>query len=194
MHGPAAPLDELQNYFRPKAEGGILSRKGVVDFSIAKGVAPGVFVVAEAKHPRIVERFDDLHVGKGPYYALTKPYHLTSLEVPLTAAAAALFGTTEMISLPVPSGEVGCMAKRDIAPGETLDAIGETCYRGFALERTYAAERRVIPMGLAHGATVSKPIARGTLITLDQAEPDRRLAIFAARRRQEAMVKRLTGG
>jgi predicted homoserine dehydrogenase-like protein len=192
MHGPAAPLHELQDYFRPKAEGGILSRKGVVDFSIAKGVAPGVFVVAEAKHPRIVERFDDLHVGHGPYYALTKPYHLTSLEVPLTAAAAVLFGTTEMISLPVPSGEVGCMAKRDIEAGDTLDAIGETCYRGFALERIHAAERRVLPIGLAHGAKVVRRIAKGTLITLDQAEPDARLAIHRARRRQDAMVARLT--
>jgi predicted homoserine dehydrogenase-like protein len=191
MHGPAAPLDELQNYFRPKSEGGILSRKGVVDFTIAKGVAPGVFVVAEAKHPRIVERFDDLHVGKGPYYALTKPYHLTSLEVPLTAAAAVIFGTTEMTSLPIPSGEVGCMAKRDIEPGETLDAIGETCYRGFALERIYAAERRVLPIGLAHGAKVMRKIAKGSLITFDQAEPDRRLAIFRARRKQDAMVARL---
>jgi predicted homoserine dehydrogenase-like protein len=191
MHGPAAPLHELQNYFRPKSEGGILSRKGVVDFSVAKGVAPGVFVVAEAKHPRIVERFDDLHVGKGPYYALTKPYHLTSLEVPLTAAAAVIFGTTEMISLQIPSGEVGCMAKRDIEPGETLDAIGETCYRGYALERIYAAARRVLPIGLAHGAKVSRKIAKGTLITLDQATPDSRLAIFKARRRQDAMVARL---
>jgi predicted homoserine dehydrogenase-like protein len=193
MHGPAAPLHELQDYFRPKSEGGILSRKGVVDFSIAKGVAPGVFVVAEAKHPRVVERFDDLHVGKGPYYALTKPYHLTSLEVPLTAAAAVIFGTTEMISLPVPSGEVGCMTKRDIEPGETLDAIGETCYRGFALERVYAAERRVLPIGLAHGAKVTERIPKGALITLDQATPDGRLAIVAVRKKQDAMVRRLTG-
>ncbi len=194
MHGPAAPLDELQNYFRPKAEGGILSRKGVVDFSIAKGVAPGVFVVAEARHPRIVERFDDLHVGHGPYYALTKPYHLTSLEVPLTAAAAVIFGATEMVSLPVPSGEVGCMAKRDIEPGETLDAIGETCYRGFALERVYAAERRVVPIGLAHGARVTHHVARGTLVTFDQVTPDKQLAIFQVRRKQDAMVRRLTAG
>jgi predicted homoserine dehydrogenase-like protein len=194
MHGPAAPLHELQNYFRPKAEGGILSQKGVVDFSIAKGVAPGVFVVVEAAHPRIIERFDDLHVGTGPYYALTKPYHLTSLEVPLTAAAAVIFGTTEMVSLPVPSGDVGCMAKRDIAAGETLDAIGETCYRGFALARTYAAEHNVLPIGLAHGARVVKPIAKGTLIARDSALPDPSLAIVAVRRKQEQMVARLTAG
>jgi predicted homoserine dehydrogenase-like protein len=192
MHGPAAPLHELQNYFRPKAEGGILSRKGVVDFSVAKGVAPGVFVVMEAPHPRIIERFDDLHVGKGPYYALTRPFHLTSLEVPLTAAAAVIFGTTEMVSLPVPSGEVGCMTKRDIEPGETLDAIGETCYRGYALERLDAVAKNALPIGLAHGALVTQRIPKGTLVTRDAAVPDRRLKIVAVRKLQDAMVGRLT--
>jgi predicted homoserine dehydrogenase-like protein len=192
MHGPAAPLHELQNYFRPKAEGGILSRKGVVDFSIAKGVAPGVFVVVEAPHPRIIERFDDLHVGKGPYYALTRPFHLTSLEVPLTAAAAVIFGTTEMVSLPVPSGEVGCMTKRDIEPGETLDAIGETCYRGYALERLDAVAKNALPIGLAHGAIVTQRIPKGTLVTREAAVPDRRLKIVAVRKLQDAMVARLT--
>jgi predicted homoserine dehydrogenase-like protein len=194
MHGPAAPLHELQNYFRPKAEGGLLSRKGVVDFSVAKGVAPGVFVVVEAPHPRIIERFDDLHVGKGPYYALTRPFHLTSLEVPLTAAAAVIFGTTEMVSLPVPSGEVGCMAKRDIEPGETLDAIGETCYRGFALERRDAMAKNALPIGLAHGAVVTQRVPKGTLVTREAAVPDKRLKIVAVRKLQDAMVRRLTDG
>jgi predicted homoserine dehydrogenase-like protein len=192
MHGPAAPLHELQNYFRPKGEGGILSRKGVVDFSVAKGVAPGVFVVVEAPHPRIIERFDDLHVGKGPYYALTRPFHLTSLEVPLTAAAAVIFGTTEMVSLPVPSGEVGCMTKRDIEAGETLDAIGETCYRGYALERLDAVAKNALPIGLAHGAWVTQRIPKGTLVRRDAAVPDKRLKIVAVRKLQDAMVARLT--
>ncbi len=193
MHGPAAPLHELQNYFRPKGEGGILSRKGVVDFSIARGVAPGVFVVVEAPHPRIIERFDDLHVGKGPYYALTRPFHLTSLEVPLTAAAAVIFGVTEMVSQPVPSGEVGCMTKRDIEPGENLDAIGETCYRGYALERRDAVAKNALPIGLAHGALVTQRIPKGTLVTREAAVPDKRLKIVAVRKLQDAMVARLTG-
>jgi predicted homoserine dehydrogenase-like protein len=131
-------------------------------------------------------------VGKGPYYALTRPFHLTSLEVPLTAAAAVIFGTTEMVSLPVPSGEVGCMAKRDIEPGETLDAIGETCYRGFALERLDAVAKNALPIGLAHGAVVTQRIPKGTLVTRNAAVPDNRLKIVAVRRLQDAMVARLT--
>jgi hypothetical protein len=33
---------------------------------------------------------------------------------------------------------VGARAKRDLGTGETLDAIGEYCYRGFALSRADA--------------------------------------------------------
>jgi predicted homoserine dehydrogenase-like protein len=191
MHGPNAPLHELQNVFRPKAEGGLLSRKGVVDYSVAKGVAPGVFCVIEAPHQRVVERLDDLHVGKGPYYTLHRPYHLTSLEVPLTAAAAVIFGDSLMHSLSLPTGDVGCVAKRDIERGETLDAIGETCYRGFALARTDAVMRNALPLGLAHGAKAVGRILKGALITRDVAVPDRRLRIVAVRRQQDAMVARL---
>ncbi|MFM9976261.1 MAG: NAD(P)H-dependent oxidoreductase [Beijerinckiaceae bacterium] len=192
MHGPNAPLGALQDYFRPQAEGGLLSRKGVVDYSIAKGVAPGVFVVIEAPHPRIIERMDDLHVGKGPYYTLHRPFHLTSLEVPLTAAAAVIFGETLMQPLPLPTGEVGAMAKRDIEAGETLDAIGETCYRGFALSRADAISKNALPLGLAHGAKVLRPITKGTLITAADAMPDKTLRIVAVRKAQDAMVARLT--
>ena len=78
------------------------SKKGVVDYTIGKGVAPGVFVIVEATHPRIIERMDDLHVGKGPYYSFFRPYHLTSLEVPLTAARIMLYGKPDMVPLPTP--------------------------------------------------------------------------------------------
>ena len=44
MHGPNADRDEMVKVLIPKADGGILNRKGVVDFTVGKGVAPGVFV------------------------------------------------------------------------------------------------------------------------------------------------------
>jgi predicted homoserine dehydrogenase-like protein len=194
MHGPAAPKDELQNYFCPKEEGGLLSQKGVVDFSVAKGVAPGVFAVAEMRHPRVRERMSDLHLGPGPYYSFFRPYHLTSLEVPLSAAAAVIFNQSHMRPLPVPTSEVGCVAKRDLAVGETLDAIGEYGYRGFAFSRTDAQARKALPIGLAQGATMTRPVRKGELITLADATPDERLKIVEVRRAQDAMIAALTSG
>jgi predicted homoserine dehydrogenase-like protein len=189
MHGPAAPREELQKYFCPKADGGLLSRKGVVDFSVAKGVAPGVFVVAEMSHPRLRERMHDLHLGEGPYYTFFRPYHLTSLEVPLSAAAAVLFGQAHMRPLPAPVAEVAALAKKDLEPGTRLDAIGEYCYRGFAVTRADAAARRALPIGLAQGATVMGPIRKGEYLTYDNCRPNEDLTIVKVRRLQDEMVR-----
>ncbi len=65
---------------------------------------------------------DDLHVGKGPYYSFFRPYHLTSLEVPLTCARIMLHGKPDMVPLPRPVAEVCAVAKRDLQPGEILVA------------------------------------------------------------------------
>ena len=189
MHGPDAPLDRLSAVFRPRDEGGLLHRKGVVDFTVARGVAPGVFVVAEMRHPRLQERMGDLGLGEGPYFTYYRPYHLTSLEVPLSAAAAVLFGQCHMRPLPVPVAEVGARAKRDLTPGEALDAIGQYCYRGFALTRTDAAAQHALPLGLAQGARVTRRVARGDLLTYENCAPDERQRIVQVRRAQDEAVR-----
>jgi predicted homoserine dehydrogenase-like protein len=119
MHGPAADRDEMVKVLIPKADGGILDKKGVVDFTIGKGVAPGVFCIVEAEHPRIIERMNDLHIGKGPYYSFFRPYHLTSLEVPLTAARIMLYGK------PVPSqNATSRWAKPSMRSARPATAVG----------------------------------------------------------------------
>jgi predicted homoserine dehydrogenase-like protein len=193
MHGPDAPLATLHTVLCPREDGGVLTRKGVVDFTVAKGVAPGVFVVAEMRHPRLRERMNDLQLGEGPYYTFFRPYHLTSLEVPLSAAAAVLFGQSHMRPLPVPSAEVGARAKRDLSVGETLDAIGEYCYRGFALSRADALAKNALPLGLAQGAAVTRPIARGDYLTYANCAPDERLKIVQVRRAQDEFIRSASG-
>ena len=189
MHGPSAPVESLHQVFCPRADGGLLSRRGVVDFSVARGVAPGVFAVAEMRHPRLRERMNDLQLGPGPYYTFFRPYHLTSLEVPLSAAAAVLHGTSHMRPLATPVAEVGARAKRDLAIGEKLDAIGEYCYRGFALSRADALAQNALPLGLAQGATVTRRTSAGEYLTYANCAPDARLAIVDVRRAQDDYVR-----
>jgi predicted homoserine dehydrogenase-like protein len=188
MHGPDADRDQMAKVLIPKADGGILNRKGVVDFTIGKGVAPGVFCIVEAEHPRIIERMDDLHVGKGPYYAFFRPYHLTSLEVPLTAARIMLYGKPDMVPMPVPVAEVCAVAKRDLAVGETFDAIGETCYRSFTLTAEDARAQQAVPVGLLEGGKVTAPVKKGELLTRANAAPDATTRLFALRQMQDKML------
>lgn len=188
MHGPKADRDDMVKVLIPKADGGILNKKGVVDFTIGKGVAPGVFVIVEAEHPRIIERMDDLHVGKGPYYAFFRPYHLTSLEVPLTAARIMLYGRPDMVPMPSPVAEVCAVAKRDLAIGDTFDAIGETCYRSFILTVEDARRQHAVPVGLLEGGKVTAPVKKGELITRANALPDQSTRLYALRQRQDQML------
>jgi len=188
MHGPKADRDDMAKVLIPKADGGILNSSGVVDFTIGKGVAPGVFVIVKAEHPRIIERMDDLHIGHGPYYAFFRPYHLTSLEVPLTCARIMLTGKPDMVPLPRPVAEVCAVAKRDLLPGEPLDAIGETCYRSYAMRADDARAAGAVPVGLLEGGKVTAPIAKGALLTAANSQPDSSTRLFALRREQDRML------
>lgn len=188
MHGPEATLETLERVLVPKTDGGILSRKGVVDYTVGKGVAPGVFVVAEMDHPRLCERMHDLKMGgKGPYYTFYRPHHLTSLEVPLSAARAVLLGEAEMFPLQRPVAEVCARAKRDLLPGETLDAIGETCYRSFAMNAAEARAANAWPVGVLHGGSVTASIAKGELITRDKVSLPEDTPLMRMRRELETM-------
>lgn len=188
MHGPAASRDQLAKMLIPAADGGLLSKKGVVDYTVGKGVAPGVFVVVEATHPRIIERMNDLHVGQGPYYCFHRPYHLTSLEVPLTAARMMLHGKADMVPLARPVAEVCALAKRDLKAGETFDAIGETCYRSWTMTVTEARAANAVPVGLLEGGKVLRDVRKGELLTTANSGPDATTRLFALRRQQDAML------
>jgi predicted homoserine dehydrogenase-like protein len=188
MHGPSATLTELEHVLCPTEDGGILSRKGVVDYSVGKGVAPGVFVIAEMAHPRVRERMHDLKLGAGPYYRFFRPYHLTSLEVPLSCARAVLYGTSDMQPLDVPTSEVCAVAKKDLSVGERLDSIGEYTYRAWIMTVGDALKASAVPCGLIENGKVLKPIKKGDLLTRDNIAIDESAKIVKLRKLQDSAL------
>lgn len=190
MHGPSASREELSSVLCPVDDGGVLSKKGVVDFTVGKGVAPGVFVIAEMAHPRLRERMNDLKLGAGPYYTFFRPYHLTSLEVPLTCARAVLYGKADMVPMDEPVAEVCAVAKRNLRAGERLDAIGETSYRSWIMTADDARRSKAIPCGLLEDGEALAPIAKGELITSDNAMVDPGSKLAEMRARQDALLLR----
>lgn len=187
MHGPNATRDELAQVLCTKEDGGILSKPGCVDYTIGKGVAPGVFCIVKPRHPRVLERMIDLKVGPGPCFTIFRPYHLTSLETPLSAARAVVRGTADMQAIAQPVAECVAVAKRDLAPGETLGKIGETDYRGWAMTWPDAREARAIPLGIAEGAKIMKPIKAGSSLTYDNCVPDNSMVVTQIRQRLDQM-------
>ena len=183
MHGPAATREELAQVLCTKEDGGVLSAPGRVDYSIGHGVAPGVFAVVKPRHPRVLERMSDLKMGPGPCYTILRPYHLTSLEVPLSAVRAVVKRAPDLEPLERPVAECATLAKRDLSPGDVLGRIGEYDYRGFAMRWADARRAGALPLGLAERARVKRPVKAGEALTYANCEPDESLVITQVRRR-----------
>ena len=171
MHGPATDRDHLNEMFALVEDGGILHRSGVVDYGVGR-VAPGVFLIVRTDHPRLREAMVLRDMGNGPYYTLFRPFHLCSIEVPLTCAMLAIRRRSNMVPLDRLVSEVFAVAKRDMQPGDTLDAIGGTAY--YSLIDTYETARAedLLPIGLAKGARLVRAVPMDTPITRADVETE----------------------
>jgi predicted homoserine dehydrogenase-like protein len=185
MHGAKATRENLHQVFCPKSDGGVLSQKGVVDFAI--GVHPGVFLVFTTDQPRLKHGLIQRDMGTGPNYLLFRPYHLCSIEVPLTVAQAVIYRESGGHPLPVPVSECIAIAKRDLKAGETLDAIGEYCYRGSIDRVEVARSENLLPLGLARGCVLKRDVACNTAIRYDDVESIPDTLLLQMRRLQDRM-------
>jgi predicted homoserine dehydrogenase-like protein len=183
MHGARSTVEELAKVYVPKADGGVLSRKGAVDFAI--GVHPGVFVIIESDLPHIREGLVQRDMGEGPYYLLFRPFHLCSLEVPISVAVAALYDESSGQPGPRLVSECIAVTKKAVKAGETLDGIGEYCYRG-SIDTFEAASRdRLVPLGIAKGCVARQDIPRDTAISYEMVNVVRESALLDLRRLQD---------
>lgn len=168
MHGARSTVDTLNKVFCPKGDGGVLNRVGVVDFAI--GVHPGVFLTVTTENKRLRHSLIQRDMGSGPYYTLFRPFHLCSIEVPLTAAQAVLYGESSGHPLKTLTSECIAIAKRPLRAGETLDGIGGFSYRVSIELAETAAEAGFLPAGLAKGAVMKRDAGAGEIITYDMVE------------------------
>ncbi|MGC9348161.1 MAG: NAD(P)H-dependent oxidoreductase [Anaerolineae bacterium] len=184
MHGPVTHREILERVFRLEAEGGILSQMGVVDYGVGK-VAPGVFLIVRTDHPRLREAMVLRDMGNGPYYTLFRPYHLCSIEVPLTCAHLAIRGTSNMEPLDYLVSEVFAVAKQDLRVGDTLEGIGGSSFYSLIDRYEVAQAARLLPAGLAKGGRMVRPVAMDQPITYDDVELREPSTVLSLRRLQD---------
>jgi len=159
MHGPKADIKDLVNVFRPKEDGGILSGKGVVDFAIGN-LAPGVFLIYSTKNKMVKADLEYLMLGSGPYYLLYRPYHLTSIETPLSVARAYFYGEPTITPDCGLVSEVITLAKRDLKAGEVIDGIGRYMVYGLIERYSKAKKENLLPIGISEGCILRKDIEK----------------------------------
>jgi predicted homoserine dehydrogenase-like protein len=191
-HGPTGTVDQLPGIYSLKEEGGILNGYGIVDFAF--GVAPGVYAIITTDQPQVHSEMRFLKMGDGPNYVLFRPYHLTSLETPISIAKAAIYGEGSIVPKgDLPVAEVITRAKKDIKAGEHLDGIGEYTVFGSIEEYGRAREEKLVPIGLINGnARMKMDVKKGDFLTYDMVELDQTTEIFRLRQLQEEMAEDLT--
>ncbi|PAE14577.1 NAD(P)-dependent oxidoreductase, partial [Virgibacillus sp. 7505] len=77
------------------------------------GLAPGVFVIVKSELEPVDEELRYLlkvNANHGPHYTLYRPYHLASLETPITIAKAVLHHDTSIHPLGAPVSETVAVA------------------------------------------------------------------------------------
>ncbi|WBW50479.1 NAD(P)-dependent oxidoreductase [Peptoniphilus equinus] len=166
------------------SRGSKLMNYKVVDFSM--GVAPGVFAIARTNSASLDEEMEYLSVGKAPNFAIYRPYHLTSLETPLSIIRAVVLHDASIAPEYGSVAETVTIAKRDLKPGELLGGIGSNEVYGVLETKAVQLAENLLPIGLiTDKATAKVAIKKGTAITWDQVNLDESAAIVKVRRLQE---------
>jgi predicted homoserine dehydrogenase-like protein len=186
MHGPKVEVDDLARVFTPKADGGIFSQRGAVDYSTGS-FAPGVFAVVFTDDKRIRKDMKFITRAEGPYYLHLRPYHLCDIETPQSIAEAVLLGEVTVASDQMHS-EVVAVAKRSLKAGEKIAGIGSADIRGVIYPYKQAREQAMIPLGIAAGGIARQDIARGSPLTEANFTPDTSTFIYRIREEQDRLL------
>lgn len=165
MHGPKVNIDNLLDVFCLKSEGGILGKEGVVDYAIGD-LAPGVFLIYSTDNKFLREELEYLLFGKGPNYLIYRPYHLTSMETPLSIARVFFYNEPTIIPKNELISEVITFAKKDLKKGIKIDGIGGYTVYGLIDSRISAKKDKLLPIGLSSGLTLKNDISQDQPISL----------------------------
>ena len=183
-HNIESGIEDLCDKMRLKEEGGILNSYKVVDF--VRGIAPGVFAIVRAKNKVIDKEMRYLQMGKGPNYVLYRPYHLTSIETPVSIAKAVVLRQASIEPIAdEPIAETVCIAKKDIKKSELIEGIGGRSIYGSLEKYELAKENSYVPIGLINEKTYAKrDIKKGTVLTKDDVILDKDSLVYKLSKRR----------
>ncbi|KMO43112.1 flagellar basal body P-ring biosynthesis protein FlgA [Methylobacterium variabile] len=175
---PPCGVDDLPTLLRPESAGGILPVDGTVEVvsSLERDGRPvfrdlrwGVYATFEAPSDYVRKCFSEYGLRTDPsgrYSAMYKPYHLIGLELGLSVASIAVRGEPTGATRGF-SGDVVATAKRDLKAGERLDGEGGYTVYGRLMPARDSLAAGGLPIGLAHGLTLTRPVAAGRPVSWD---------------------------
>jgi predicted homoserine dehydrogenase-like protein len=173
---PPASVEDIPFVTRPKSEGGVLERKGMVEVisclepdgrAITYDIRMGVWVTVEGETEYIRNCFEEYNAHTDPsgrYFTLYKRWHLIGLEVGYSVASVALRGEATGVAT-CWNADVVATAKRDLVPGDRLDGEGGYTVWGKLLPAPTSLQMGGLPLGLAHDVKVVRAVRKGQSLT-----------------------------
>ena len=197
---PPASVADIPYVTRPRSEGGVLERKGMVEVIsslepdgrvIPYDIRMGVWVTVEAETDYIKHCFEEYNAHTDPsgrYFTLYKRWHLIGLEVGMSVASVALRGEPTGVAQAW-NADVVATPKRDLQPGDMLDGEGGYTVWGKLLPAATSRQIGGLPLGLAHQVKVVRPVKKGQSLCWDDVAMDTTTDAYKVRREMEAMFK-----
>ena len=173
---PACGTEDLAKILKPRSVGGRLHHRGQVEVisslerdgrPVARDLRWGVYVTFAADSDYVKRCFGEYGLATdetGNYAAMYKPWHLIGLELGISVASVGLRGEPTGAATGF-RGDVVAVAKRELKAGETLDGEGGYTVWGRLMPAQDSLARGGLPIGLAHGVTLTRAIRKGDAVT-----------------------------
>jgi predicted homoserine dehydrogenase-like protein len=193
---PPAAVDDIPFVMRPRDEGGQLHHKGQVEVIssleadgrvIPYDIRMGVWVVFEGETEYVQRCFEEYKVRTDPsgrYACLYKRWHLIGLEVGISVASIGVRGEATGCATGWRADAIA-VAKRDLKAGDVLDGEGGYTVAGQLRQAETSYAQGLLPLGLAHGWKLLKPIAQGTPVRWSDVAVDAQQSAVRLRREME---------
>ena len=198
---PPASVEDIPFVTRPRSEGGVLEKKGMVEVissletdgrQIPYDIRMGVWVTVEAETEYIKNCFEEYNAHTDPsgrYFTLYKRWHLIGLEVGVSVASVALRGEPTGVAIGW-NADVVATAKRDLKPGDMLDGEGGYTVWGKLMPASASQQLRGLPLGMAHNVKVVRPVKKGQSLSWDDVAMDTSTHAYKVRHEMESMFAR----
>jgi predicted homoserine dehydrogenase-like protein len=172
---PPCGVDDLPRLLKPREDGGQLDHAGQVEVisSLERDGRPvfrdlrwGVYVTFRAATEYVRNCFSEYGLNtddSGEYSAMYKPFHLIGLELGISVASVALRREPTGMARDF-LGDVVATTKRELKAGETLDGEGGYTVYGKLMPARESIAAEGLPIGLAHGIELVRPVAAGELV------------------------------
>jgi predicted homoserine dehydrogenase-like protein len=194
---PPCAIDQLPSVMRPREEGGCLHHKGQVEVAssleldgraIPYDIRMGVWVVFEGDTEYVRRCFMEYGVQTDPsgrYACMYKRWHLIGLEVGISVASVGLRREPTGCATGWRADAVA-FAKRALGAGEVLDGEGGYTVAGRLMPAADSLAQDCLPLGLAHGWKLLRPVAAGQPVRWSDVACDANVAAVKLRREMES--------